>query len=38
LETNEVLESEDVFPDFEIAGPIPIQVLASGPDFPIQNN
>ena len=38
LETNEVLESEDVFPDPEIAGAIPIQVLASGPDFPTQNN
>jgi len=38
LETNEVLESDDVFPGPEIAGPIPIQVLASGPDFPTQNN
>jgi cardiolipin synthase len=38
LETNEVLQSERVFPAPEIAGPIPIQVLASGPDFPTQNN
>ena len=38
LETNEVLESEDVFPGPEVAGSIPIQALASGPDFPIQNN
>jgi cardiolipin synthase A/B len=38
LETNEVLESEDVFPGPEIAGSIPIQALASGPDFPTQNN
>jgi len=38
LETNEVLESEDVFPGPEITGSIPIQVLASGPDFPTQNN
>jgi cardiolipin synthase A/B len=38
LETNEVLESEDIFPDPEIAGSIPIQALASGPDFPTQNN
>jgi cardiolipin synthase len=38
LETNEVLQSEDVFPGPEIVGPIPIQVLASGPDFPTQNN
>jgi cardiolipin synthase len=38
LETNEVLDSEDVFPGPEIAGSIPIQALASGPDFPTQNN
>jgi cardiolipin synthase len=38
LEANEVLGSEDVFPDPEITGSIPIQVLASGPDFPTQNN
>jgi cardiolipin synthase len=38
LETNAVLESRDVFPDPEITGSIPIQVLASGPDFPTQNN
>jgi cardiolipin synthase len=38
LETNEVLESVDVFPDPEITGSIPIQALASGPDFPTQNN
>jgi cardiolipin synthase len=38
LETNEVLDSEDVFPGPEIAGSISIQALASGPDFPTQNN
>src|SRR5215467_1491414 len=38
LETNEVLESEDTFPGPEITGSIPIQALASGPDFPTQNN
>jgi cardiolipin synthase len=38
LETNEVLESEDSFPGPQIAGSIPIQALASGPDFPTQNN
>jgi len=38
LETNEVLEGEDIFPGPEIAGSIPIQALASGPDFPTQNN
>jgi cardiolipin synthase A/B len=38
LETNETLYSKDVFPDPEIAGSIPIQALASGPDFPTQNN
>jgi cardiolipin synthase A/B len=38
LETNEVLDSEKIFPDPEIAGSISIQTLASGPDFPTQNN
>ncbi len=38
LETTEVLESDDVFPGPEIAGSIPMQALASGPDFPTQNN
>ena len=38
LETNEILESESVFPDPEITGLVPIQALASGPDFPTQNN
>ena len=38
LETNEVLEGEDIFPGPEITGSIPIQALASGPDFPTQNN
>jgi cardiolipin synthase len=38
LETSEVLDSGDFFPGPEIAGSIPIQVLASGPDFPTQNN
>jgi cardiolipin synthase len=38
LETNEILDSENIFPDPEITGLIPIQTLASGPDFPTQNN
>jgi cardiolipin synthase len=38
LETNEVLDNEEFFPDPEIAGSLPIQVLPSGPDFPTQNN
>jgi cardiolipin synthase len=38
LETNEVLESEGIFPGPDITGSIPIQALASGPDFPTQNN
>ncbi|QIO34894.1 cardiolipin synthase [Bradyrhizobium sp. 1(2017)] len=38
LETNGALESGNIFPDPEITGLIPIQALASGPDFPIQNN
>jgi cardiolipin synthase len=38
LETDEVLESNAIFPAPEIAGPIPMQALASGPDFPTQNN
>ncbi|MBR0795057.1 cardiolipin synthase [Bradyrhizobium jicamae] len=38
LETDEVLESEDIFPDAEITGSVPIQVVPSGPDFPTQNN
>jgi cardiolipin synthase len=37
LETNEVLHSDEVFPAPEITGPIAIQTLASGPDFPTQN-
>jgi cardiolipin synthase len=38
LETDEILESKKIFPDPEITGLIPIQALASGPDFPTQNN
>lgn len=38
LETGEILESEGVFPGPEITGSLPIQALASGPDFPTQNN
>jgi cardiolipin synthase len=38
LETDEVLDGEDVFPNPEIAGSLPIQALPSGPDFPTQNN
>jgi cardiolipin synthase len=38
LETNEVLDSETVFPAPDIAGDVPAQALPSGPDFPTQNN
>lgn len=38
LETNEVLDGKSEFPDPEIAGCVPAQVLPSGPDFPTQNN
>ena len=38
LETDEVLESDRVFPEPEAAGSIPMQALPSGPDFPTQNN
>jgi cardiolipin synthase len=38
LETGEVLDCDEVFPDLEIVGTVPIQALPSGPDFPTQNN
>jgi cardiolipin synthase len=38
LETDEVLDGEAEFPSPEIAGAVPAQALASGPDFPTQNN
>jgi cardiolipin synthase len=38
LETEQVLDCDGVFPYLEIAGPVPIQALPSGPDFPTQNN
>jgi cardiolipin synthase len=38
LESDEVLDCEQVFPDLGIAGSVPIQALPSGPDFPTQNN
>jgi cardiolipin synthase len=38
LETDEVLDGEAEFPCPEIAGTVPAQALASGPDFPTQNN
>jgi cardiolipin synthase len=38
LETGEVLDCDQVFPDPVVAGPIPVQSLPSGPDFPTQNN
>jgi cardiolipin synthase len=38
LESDQVLDCEEVFPDPGIAGTVPIQVLPSGPDFPTQNN
>ncbi len=38
LETDEVLDGEAEFPSPETAGTTPAQALASGPDFPTQNN
>jgi len=38
LETNQILDGETEFPDPEITGDVPAQVLPSGPDFPTQNN
>src|SRR5262249_41637772 len=38
LEPDEVLHCDEVSPDLEIVGPVPIQALPSGPDFPPQNN
>ena len=38
LETEELLDSDNVFPAPEVTGAIPIQALPSGPDFPTQNN
>jgi cardiolipin synthase len=38
LESNEVLDGQSEFPDPQIAGDVPAQVLPSGPDFPTQNN
>jgi cardiolipin synthase len=38
LETDEVLDGEAEFPSPEVAGDAPAQALASGPDFPTQNN
>lgn len=38
LETEEVLDSADVFPSPQPAGDVSVQVLASGPDYPTQNN
>jgi cardiolipin synthase len=38
LETDEVLDCDEVFPDLGITGSVPIQALPSGPDFPTQNN
>ncbi len=38
LETNEALDGEAEFPCPQIAGAVPAQALASGPDFPTQNN
>lgn len=38
LETEEILEATDTFPDPEIAGTIPAQVLPSGPAFSTSNN
>jgi cardiolipin synthase len=38
LESNEVLDGVSEFPDPEISGDVPAQVLPSGPAFPTQNN
>jgi cardiolipin synthase len=36
LETDELLDSADNFPDPQLAGAMPIQVLPSGPTFPVE--
>jgi cardiolipin synthase len=38
LETDTALDGEAEFPCPEVAGAVPAQALASGPDFPTQNN
>lgn len=37
FETQEVLDSEDIFPGPERVGQIPIQTLPSGPNYPVEN-
>jgi cardiolipin synthase len=36
-ETGEILDGDDVFPDPEITGTIPVQTLPSGPTYPTEN-
>jgi cardiolipin synthase len=36
LETDEVLDTLDVFPGPQVTGPVPVQVLPSGPQYPTQ--
>jgi cardiolipin synthase len=38
LETEELLDSEPIFPGPKLRGDVPVQVLPSGPQFPTQNN
>jgi len=37
FETNEVLDSEEFFPDPQQSGEIPVQTLPSGPSYPTEN-
>lgn len=38
LETNSVLDTENIFPAPKLPGTIPAQALPSGPEYPTQNN
>jgi cardiolipin synthase len=37
FETDEILEGDDVFPEPEVAGTVPVQTLPSGPSYPVEN-
>jgi len=37
FETEEILDTDDLFPEPLIAGDIPVQTLPSGPDYPTEN-
>ncbi|MBN2216957.1 MAG: cardiolipin synthase [Pirellulales bacterium] len=37
FETDEILTSDDVFPDPPMLGPVAVQTLPSGPDYPTEN-